>query len=273
MTPLITVVIACLNHISHLPRAVSSVLDQTFSDIELVIMDGASSDGTREYLQSLTDTRVTWRSDKDGGISQAWNKAVALSRGEWILFLGADDFVWDKDVFTRAAPYLTADTPAKLAFGEVQVVTEHGDHVIRTVWFDRPALMAQLRSPKGLGLPHQGFFHRRSAFEKTAFDTSFRIAADYEFISRFSAEADFLFLPIGPIAAFRLGGLSSDPWISILTYREFSRVHRRLGRPFLHGKWQLTKAHIKIWTRHLVGAKFAKRLVNISRTMRELPPY
>jgi len=270
--PLVSVIIACLNDLRHLPKAVDSVLAQSFTDIELVVMDGASMDGTPEYLKTLTDPRVQWRSERDGGLTNAWNKAIALSRGDWLLFLGADDYIWDRDVIARAAPCLRGSAAA-LAFGEVRIVAEHSDDVVQTARFDRAALLAQLRSPRGLGLPHQGFFHSRRAFTGGPFDASFRLAADYEFITRFSAEQDFECLPIGPVAAFRMGGLSTNPWVTLEAYREFARVHRLRGRGRLHGMGQLAKAHLKAVLKGVLGANLARRLVNASRSLRGMPPY
>jgi glycosyltransferase involved in cell wall biosynthesis len=270
--PLVSIIIACLNDLKHLPKAVDSVLDQSFTDIELIIMDGASKDGTPDYLKTLSDPRVTWRSERDDGLTQAWNKAVGLAQGNWLLFLGADDYIWDRDVIARAAPYLK-DSNANLAFGNVNIVAEHSDDVVQTADFDRDMLLAQLRGPKGLGLPHQGFFHNGRAFDTGLFDASFRLAADYEFISRYSATSDFLFLPIGPVAAFRMGGLTTNPWVSLEAYSEWKRIYHMRGRPRFHGWWQLSKALAKAWLRGLLGAGFARRLVNLSRLARGLPPY
>jgi len=270
--PLVSVIIACLDGLQYLPKAVDSVLAQSFTDIELVIMDGASQDGTPNYLKSLADPRVTWRSERDGGLTQAWNKAVGLAQGDWLLFLGADDYLWDREVIARAAPYLK-ESDAILAFGDVNIVAEQSDDVVQTARSDKNRLLAQLRGPRGLGLPHQGFFHSRRAFDTGLFDASFRLAADYEFISRFSAGEDFFFLPIGPVAAFRMGGLSTNPWVTLEAYREFARVHRLRGRGRLHGAGQMTKAHLKIWMKALLGAYIARWLVNISRSVRGMPRY
>src|SRR6202000_2123218 len=132
-----------------------------------------------------------WRSQRDGGLTHAWNKAIALARGDWLLFLGADDYIWDPDVIARIVPHLK-DTHARLAFGGVNIVARDTDAVVQSVHFTHAGLLAQLRGPEGLGMPHQGFLHRRDAFETGLFDTSFRLAADYEFISRFTAPEDFL---------------------------------------------------------------------------------
>jgi glycosyltransferase involved in cell wall biosynthesis len=269
---LVSVIIACLNDLEHLPRAVDSVLSQNFTDLELVIMDGGSNDGTPDYLRTLTDPRVQWRSERDGGLTEAWNKAVELARGDWYLFLGADDYIWDNAVLQKAAPHLQASN-ALLAFGEVRVVAQKDDTVVHVLRYDTAMLLAHLQGPNGLGLPHQGFFHSRHAFASRAFDKSFRLAADYEFISRFSRPSDFAFLPIGPVAAFRLGGLTTDPWVSLEAYREFARIHRLRGKSLLPVQWLLAKAKAKLLLRRILGESLAKNLVNLSRIARGFPPY
>ncbi len=270
--PLVSVIIATLNDRAHLPRAVESVLSQTFFDIEIIVIDGASNDGTVDYLHSLHDERLVWRSEPDGGIAQAWNKAVALARGDWLLFLGADDYVWDCDVIANAAPFLR-NSSAALAFGEVFIVAKHSDEVVQIAKFDLPALLAHLRGPYGLGLPHQGFFHHRRAFETGLFDPTFRLSPCYEFITRFTAPQDFQFLPIGPVAVFRMGGLSTSPWVSVETYREVKRVYRLRGRSTTRLIWQIAKAYTKMILKRTLGFGIALHLVNFSRAMRKLPPY
>jgi glycosyltransferase involved in cell wall biosynthesis len=271
--PLVSFVIASLNGRQQLPRAVESVLSQTYDDIELIVADGGSKDGTDEYLQNITDQRLRWRSERDGGLTFAWNKALELAKGEWLLFLGADDFLWDAEVVARAAPYLK-DSSAAFAFGEVRIVAADSDLVVQKADFSKARLLAQLRGPKGLGLPHQGFFHNRKVFDTAPFDPSFRIAADYEVISRYaSSDADFLHLPVGPIAAFRMGGLSTNPWVTLEVYREWKRIHQMRGRPRWHGWQQLGKAHLKNILKHALGLGLARHLVNASRAIRGLPPY
>jgi glycosyltransferase involved in cell wall biosynthesis len=270
--PLISVIIACLNDLKHLSRAVESVAKQDFADWEIVIMDGASRDGTQDYLRTLSDPRIIWRSEKDGGLTQAWNKAIAIARGQWLIFLGADDFIWDGAVFSKAAPYLLVSDVA-LAFGEVFVVAEHDDTIVRRMALEKSAFMKNLNGPNNMGIPHQGFFHARRAFRTGPFDASFRLAADYELVSRFSKDADFLALPIGPVAAFRMGGLSTDPWNSLETYREMARIHRTRGHSIFPDIWRIAKAHTKIVMRRLLGGNLAISIVNLSRRLRGYPAY
>ena len=168
--PLISVIIACLNDLANLPRAVDSVQGQDFTDWELVIMDGASGDGTQDYLRTLTDSRIVWRSEKDRGLTQAWNKAVSLARGEWLIFLGADDFVWDDKVFGKAAAQLRASNVA-LAYGEVHIVAQHDDTIVRRMVLDKRAFLADLNGSNDMQAYRTKDFSMPAGHSKPAYST------------------------------------------------------------------------------------------------------
>lgn len=270
----VSIIIASLNSREFLPKAIESVFAQSFQDLELVVCDGASTDGTVEYLRSLNDPRLIWRSEKDGGITQAWNKALTLATGEWLLFLGADDYLWDSTVLERVTPLLQDAGPdVKFAFGDVALVAAHGSSVIDTAHYSLEKLLRDIRTASGLALPHQGFFHHRRAFRDGPFDTEFRLCADYELITRCRRPADFLFLPVGIVTAFRMGGLTTNPWASLRVYRERARVEEKHGRSRLRVSWQLAKAYAKLGIRRVLGDGFTFALVNASRRVRGLPPY
>ena len=88
--PQISVAIVTYNCISTLSEAIDSVLDQDYDNVELVIVDGASDDGTVELIRSKKGP-IKWISEKDKGIYDAWNKGIKNAKGEWIMFVGADD--------------------------------------------------------------------------------------------------------------------------------------------------------------------------------------
>ena len=174
--PLVTVVTASFNALDGLRTTVASVAAQVDVAVEHVIIDGGSSDGTRGYLEEL-GSRVRWLSEPDDGIADAMNKGIAMARGEWILFLHAEDRFMDPGSLKLASTALRADQDI-LAF---PIVMEERDGQLR-----------ELR-PKGLGLlsrfqmtmPHQGIFCKRALFEKIGkFDSTFRIAMDYDFLLR-----------------------------------------------------------------------------------------
>ena len=89
--PIVSIVIASLNAIKTLPNCLNSILDQTYDSLEVIVVDGASIDGTIQFMEGVDDHRLTWLSEPDDGVAAAWNKGTKLARGRWICFLGADD--------------------------------------------------------------------------------------------------------------------------------------------------------------------------------------
>lgn len=174
--PLVSVVTAAFNARAGLQATVESVASQGFRSVEHIVIDGGSTDGTREYLESLGDA-VRWVSEPDGGIADALNKGIAMARGEYVLVLQAEDTFRDEGSLGRAERYL--DEGKDIVAFEVVLVRDGG----RT----------ERRRSHGLGIrtefkmtnPHQGMFCRRDLFERIgAFDPSYRIAMDYEFLLR-----------------------------------------------------------------------------------------
>lgn len=104
---MISIVTICYNDKSGLKKTINSVQSQTYHDYEHIIVDGNSSDGTKELLCSINDTKCKWVSEHDNGIYDAMNKGIKMSNGEWILMLNSGDvfadrmvlqYVFDKDI-------------------------------------------------------------------------------------------------------------------------------------------------------------------------------
>lgn len=174
--PQLSVVTATFNALDGLKTTVRSVAEQAPASVEHIIVDGGSRDGTQAYLESLGD-QVRWISEPDDGIADAMNKGIAMAKGEWILILQAEDRLSTRGSLKRLEPHLGGGTDI-LSF-DVALLRQGG--------------AVQRRRARPLGFltefkmtsPHQGMVCRRSLFEKIgAFDTSYRIAMDYEFLLR-----------------------------------------------------------------------------------------
>ncbi len=174
--PKISVVTASFNALEGLKATVSSVAAQSITFVEHIIIDGGSSDGTREYLQGLGD-QVLWVSEPDKGIADALNKGIAMAHGEWILILQAEDVLLSNDALETAIGELSP-TLDMVAF-QVLLATPDCRH---TVLPSRP--LGFLTNIK-MTSPHQGLFVKRAFYADIGtFDADFRIAMDYEFLLR-----------------------------------------------------------------------------------------
>jgi glycosyltransferase involved in cell wall biosynthesis len=101
-SPYVSVVVAVFNGVDTLQRALDSLFAQTYRDWELVVIDGGSTDGSVAILERASDRISYWVSEPDRGIYDAWNKALSRLRGQWVVFLGADDYLADRSVLARA---------------------------------------------------------------------------------------------------------------------------------------------------------------------------
>lgn len=199
--PLVTVVTAVYNAHATVSRCLESVLQQDYPNIEHIVIDGGSSDGTVDILREYDDRIAFWKSEPDEGIYHAWNKALAEVQGEWICFLGADDEFLPGAVSCYME--LAAQNPDVEYLGsQVKVVHPSGYERV----FGRPWTWKAFS--KTMTWLHAGSMHRRSLFERLGrYDTSYRIVADYELLLRAGPQLKALYMPILTVI-MRDGGVS-----------------------------------------------------------------
>ncbi|MBI3391836.1 MAG: glycosyltransferase [Nitrospirae bacterium] len=264
-SPFITVVIAVLNGAGTIQQAIDSVAGQTYPAKELIVIDDGSTDATARILQFNRDRIAYTESDRNHGIAHAWNLGVGRARGDWIYFLGADDYLWDDGVLDRMAPILAAALPEhSVVYGEVNGV-ESGGRVLERyngAWSRRAFLHS------GMNLCHQGLFHHRSLFERHgSFDETFRVAMDYDLLLRELKSRDPFYAQGIVVAGMRHGGLSSDPAHTMATLAEFSRARRKNG---VNGvpwgiHWKMLKARAKTLLYKGLGPDAAHAVADLYR--------
>jgi Glycosyl transferase family 2 len=224
----ISIVVAVRNGAPTLQRCIDSVRSQTYPHKELIVVDGESTDGTVEILHE-NDAVIAWQiSELDTGIYEAWNKALGHVNGDWICFLGADDYLWNSRVIEQMAPHLDDAFPAvRVVYGQVALVNESGG-VLGS--FGKPwSEMEPVFLAGGALNIHQATFHHRSLFEaRGKFDRSFRIAGDYELLLRELRENKALHVP-QLVTAMQHGGVSSHPRSKAMTITEIIRARGMHG--------------------------------------------
>lgn len=263
--PLISVIVSVLNGARTIERCIRSVADQTYSRSELVIIDGGSTDGTSEILKASLDRIAYLESGPDRGICHAWNKALDHARGDWIYFLGADDYLWDQGVLEHMAPQLILAAPnVHVVYGRVAVVNEECQ-VLEMV--GRPWEDVRRRFRQEMVIPHQGIFHHRDLFHCQRFDESFAITGDYEFLLRELGRGEARFVESVIVAGMQIGGISSSPTQTLKALQEMARARRKArvgGIPYL---WSWT--YMKAWMRRiltmLIGDGCSRYLTDLYR--------
>ncbi len=180
----ISVITVCLNSAETLRDNLESVKNQTYEDIEHIIIDGGSSDNTLEILNSFKNNLVVV-SEKDSGIYNAMNKGISLARGEIIGFLNSDDYFYNHDIVEEYADGFSS-LSNKIIFGDLQFISRENKRSIRS-WVSSE--FSDKKINYGWVPPHPTFYARKELFENYGgFDESLRFAADYDLMIRFLKE-------------------------------------------------------------------------------------
>lgn len=223
-----SVITVCLNAAAHIAACLQSVLDQDYAEVEHVIIDGASTDGTQDIVRRLSGRVSKFVSEPDGGIYDAMNKGIGHATGDYILFLGADDFLLDPKVLADAAEFLERNR-ADVVYGGLEV--RHPDG--RATIFHPPPPEGALEFMICGCLPHQATFARRDVFERLGrFNTRYKVHADYEWFLRvLDAEAVDVRRTDRVISSFALGGQSSQLRKGQLEVFDIQNAFARYQRP------------------------------------------
>lgn len=177
--PGITVITVCFNAAAVIEKTIRSVLEQQYDNLEYLIIDGASRDGTLDIVRRYQDRISRVVSEPDRGLYDAMNKGIGLATGEWILFMNADDVFVDPLVVADAAAFMAQHPEADAVFGNTEQILEHGTYTIRS---ETP-----YREHK-ITFCHQSIFVRTDVLRTHPFDLRYRYAADYEQLSHFYLE-------------------------------------------------------------------------------------
>jgi len=185
--PLITVITVVFNGAEHLEDTIKSVIGQTYPNVEYIIIDGGSTDGTLDIIRKYKQAIDYWVSEKDKGIYEAMNKAVKLARGDWFLFLGSDDLLIDfineiKDgLLHKQCIYY-----GNVILSSTGKVSGGPFNPFKLMWKN---------------IPHQAILYPRSVFMKYLYDVSYPLLADYHLNLMLFRDREFRFKYINCVFA------------------------------------------------------------------------
>lgn len=182
---LLSVITVSYNSAETIKSTIDSILNQTFTSFEYIIIDGNSTDNTVEIIKNFEDEFIqkeiefTWISEKDSGIYEAFNKGLNLSKGKWISFLGSDDCYLENAIETYHRAILETRKKIDLFYSNVDIFKGKSKiKSINGVW-SWPILK------KYMNIAHVGAFHNKDYFLTYGnFDESYKIAGDYELLLR-----------------------------------------------------------------------------------------
>jgi glycosyltransferase involved in cell wall biosynthesis len=225
----VSIITACLNRRDTIVDALASVRRQTGAEIEHIVVDGGSTDGTLEVLAQHRASVAKLIPGPDKGIYDALNKGVAAATGEIIGFLHSDDVYARDDVISTVAGRMHSESLDAL-YGDVAFV--RGGDLGRIVRVYSSRRFRPSRIAWGWMPAHPALFLRRAVYrERGSFKTDYRIAADFEFVARIFSTGTLRYAYLPEILVkMRLGGVSTRGWRSTLMLnREVLRACRENG--------------------------------------------
>ena len=205
----ISIITVVWNNKDIIKDAIDSVLNQTYEDIEYIIIDGASNDGTVEVVQSYGEKITKFVSEPDKGLYDAMNKGIKLATGDVVGILNSDDFYIDEFVIEKIVKVFE-EKEVDCLFADLVYVKP--DNLKKTVRHYDSSHFRPEKFAYGWMPAHPTFFVKRSAYEKYGlFKTDYKIAADYELLVRFLYKYDLKYFYLQEvIIKMRMGGVSTS---------------------------------------------------------------
>jgi glycosyltransferase involved in cell wall biosynthesis len=174
--PVISVITVVYNGEKHLENTIKSVIDQSYNNIQYIIIDGGSTDNSLNIIQKYKDKINYWISEPDNGIYYAMNKGIDAVKGNWVNFMNVGDTFFDNNVLSEL--FLSFDySDTDIIYGNVLLNLDIGLSV------RRPKPIKNI--VKGMVFSHQSCFVRSELIKMTKFDTSYSISSDYNMLYNF----------------------------------------------------------------------------------------
>lgn len=210
--PLLTIITVVRNGECFIEETIKSVINQSYNNIEYIVIDGGSTDDTIQLIKKYEKNIDYWKSEPDTGIYDAMNKGISMATGKWINFMNAGDVFFDLKVCEKIINCLTKS--------EVDVI--YGDFLATS---DIGSILVKAKSIsnifKGSVFSHQSCFVQNKLLKENKFNLQYKIASDYNlFLNLYLKKSHFYYLPF-PIASMSIGGLS---YSNMATYVEQIKI-------------------------------------------------
>lgn len=224
LNSIITVITVVRNDVTQIAKTIESVLNQSYSNIEYIVLDGASTDGTIDVIGRYSDRITLWKCEPDKGVYDAMNKGIKASTGDFVLFMNSGDIFHTEDAIEKM--FSEQVGPNTIVYGNVSVKYWDGVYVEKP----RPFFNTFMKF-KGIGINHQTMFFPGDVIRNMAYDLSYKITADYDLAYRMWKQGVLFQYRDVIVSDYEWGaGISSNSYKLIDVYRENARVcHQQLN--------------------------------------------
>lgn len=179
----ISIITPSYNQAEFIERTILSVLNQNYKNIEYIVMDGGSTDGTIEILKKYSD-RIIWKSEKDSGQSEAINKGIKIATGDIVAYLNSDD-TYEPNAFIKIVDFFQKNPDKKWVYGECRIIDKNDKEIRKPITLYKNLLLkhysyTKLLSENFISQPAT-FWKRQIHSEMGFFDENEHLCMDYEF--------------------------------------------------------------------------------------------
>ena len=220
--PKLSVITVVYNNVRDIERTLLSVLNQTYKNIEYIVIDGASTDGTLEVLEKYKDRISKLISEKDKGIYDAMNKGISLATGDYILFMNSGDEIYST---TTVANVFANKEDADIYYGETEMVNEQRESLGQRR-HKAPEHFTWRDFKYGMSISHQAIYIKRSIVE--TYDPRYQLSADIDWIIKAARKAKSIVNVHQYVAKYLVGGMSKNKHRQSLMER-FDIMKRHYG--------------------------------------------
>lgn len=218
----ISVITVCYNCIDTIERTLQNVLKQTYPELEYIVIDGQSTDGTREVIERYADRLAYWVSEPDGGIYDAMNKGIDKATGEWVIFRNAGDYFFSPTTLADVFAWYE-DKGEALIVGGMRCFSSEG---YRDAYYQPQSDQVWQQAH----LPHPATFIRTKVQKAHPYATAYRIASDYRLFLQLLLEGATVAYYNALVTLFdNEMGVSSTQLA--LSWKELLRIREELGAP------------------------------------------
>ena len=230
MQPKLSVITIVYNNVKDIERTMLSVLNQSYPHIEYIIIDGASTDGTKKIIDQYRDQLAQYISEKDNGIYDAMNKGLSLATGDYLLFMNSGDEIYSTDTVKEV---FAAAPGADIYYGETEMYDE-GWHSLGQRRHEAPETFNWKSFKHGMSISHQAIYVKRSL--AGPYDLQYQYSADIDWIIRVAKKASSIINTHTYVAKYLTGGISKQKHIESLKerFRIFSKYYGLLPNLFNH---------------------------------------
>lgn len=199
----LSIITVNLNNRDGLKRTIDSVISQTFTDYEWIVIDGGSTDGSRELLEQYSDHFAYWCSEPDKGIYNAMNKGISHAKGDWLQFLNSGDYYVNNTILETV---FAQTYNVNVLYGDVRFVDSNSNKIVRSeIKPDKLTLFYFYHNT----ICHQASFYNKILFHNYLYDESYKICGDIAFnIKTLTNGYTFQHIPLY-VVDFEVGGIGA----------------------------------------------------------------